>query len=175
MWGELKRELAAEMARAIRELYGVEHEPLLEVPPRRELGDLAFPAALQLARVLKRPPRAIAQELAAAFRPPAAVAAVAVEGAGYLNLRLRRSPFAAALLEAPLLPGGERGGKVVLEHTNINPNKAAHIGHLRNAVLGDVLARALRALGRPVEVQNYIDDTGVQLADVVVGFHDLRG
>jgi arginyl-tRNA synthetase len=175
MWGDLKRDLAAEMARAIRELYGVEHEPLLEVPPRRELGDLAFPAALQLARVLKRPPRAIAQELAAAFRPPAAVGAVAVEGAGYLNLRLRRSPFAAALLEAPLLPGGERGGKVVLEHTNINPNKAAHIGHLRNAVLGDVLARALRALGRPVEVQNYIDDTGVQLADVVVGFIDLQG
>ena len=85
MWGDLKRDLAAEMARAIRELYGVEHEPLLEVPPRRELGDLAFPAALQLARVLKRPPRAIAQELAAAFRPPAAVGAVAVEGAGYLN------------------------------------------------------------------------------------------
>ncbi len=175
MWRELKAELAAEMARAIQTLYGVDHEPLLEVPPRRELGDLAFPAALQLARALKRPPRAIAQELAGAFRPPPAVAAVGVEGAGYLNLRLRRSAFAAALLEASLLPAAARAGKVIVEHTNINPNKAAHIGHLRNAVLGDVLARALRGLGHPVEVQNYIDDTGVQLADVVVGFHDLRG
>ncbi|HEX5761073.1 MAG TPA: arginine--tRNA ligase [Thermoanaerobaculia bacterium] len=180
MWAALKRELAGEMARAVRTLYGVEHEPLLEVPPRRELGDLAFPAALQLARVLKRPPRQIAQELAAELRPPETVAAVSVEGAGYLNLRLARSAFAAALLEADLLPGGRpggapSGGKVIVEHTNINPNKAAHIGHLRNAVLGDVLARALRALGRPVEVQNYIDDTGVQLADVVVGFLDLRG
>ncbi len=175
MWRELKDRLAAEMARAIRALYGVEHEPVVEVPPRRELGDLAFPAALQLARVLKRPPRAIAQELAAAFQAPAAVKAVTVEGAGYLNLRLQRSAFAAALLEAPLLPGTPRAGKVIVEHTNINPNKAAHIGHLRNAVLGDVLARALARLGWPVEVQNYIDDTGVQLADVVVGFYDLRG
>jgi arginyl-tRNA synthetase len=175
MWRTLKDRLAAEMARAIRALYGVEHEPVLEVPPRRELGDLAFPAALQLARVLKRPPRTIAQELAAAFQAPAAVAALTVEGAGYLNLRLARSAFAAALLEAPLLPDTPRAGKVIVEHTNINPNKAAHIGHLRNAVLGDVLARSLRGLGWPVEVQNYIDDTGVQLADVVVGFRDLRG
>jgi arginyl-tRNA synthetase len=175
MWRSLKEQLAAEMARTIRALYAVDHEPQLEVPPRRDLGDLAFPAALQLARVLKRPPRTIAQELAGAFQPPPAVAAVSVEGAGYLNLRLRRSAFAAALLEASLLPGDERAGKVIVEHTNINPNKAAHIGHLRNAVLGDVLARALRGLGYPVEVQNYVDDTGVQLADVVVGFHDLRG
>ena len=57
-----------------------------------------------------------------------------------------------------------------MEHTNINPNKAAHIGHLRNAVLGDTLVRCLRRLGRRVEVQNYVDDTGVQVADVVVGF-----
>ncbi|HXU82034.1 MAG TPA: arginine--tRNA ligase, partial [Polyangia bacterium] len=83
--------------------------------------------------------------------------------------------FTAALLDAPLLGGGPGHGKVVIEHTNINPNKAAHIGHLRNAVLGDVLGRSLKSLGYPVEIQNYIDDTGVQLADVVVGFIDLRG
>jgi arginyl-tRNA synthetase len=99
---------------------------------------------------------------------------VQVQGAGFLNFFLDRRAFTAAFLDAPLLEGGLRRGKVVIEHTNINPNKAAHIGHLRNAVLGDVLGRSLKSLGYPVEIQNYIDDTGVQLADVVVGFIDLR-
>lgn len=179
MWTELKAQLAEELARAIRERFGVEHQPVIEVPPRRELGDLASPAGMQLARVLKRNPRAIAEELAAAFQRPALVRDLQVLGAGYLNFFLDRPAVTSQLLEAPLLPGeaGGRGrhGKVVIEHTNINPNKAAHIGHLRNAVLGDVLARALKSLGYSVEVQNYIDDTGVQLADVVVGFVDLRG
>jgi len=187
MWPELKRELAQAVTRAIGELFGVEHEAAIEVPPRRELGDLASPAAMQLARVLKRKPRDIAQELQAAL-PPAAlpvavrplVREVTVEGAGYLNFRLDRAAFAARVLAEELITGAAvpealgAGGKVIVEHTNINPNKAAHIGHLRNAVLGDVLVRALRRLGAPVEVQNYIDDTGVQLADVVVGFVDLR-
>jgi arginyl-tRNA synthetase len=175
MWTELKAQLAEELARTIRELFGVEHAPVLEVPPRRELGDLASPAGMQLARVLKRNPRAIAEELAAAFRRPAVVRDIQVQGAGYLNFYLDRPAVTAQLLDAHLLPTGTRPGKVVIEHTNINPNKAAHIGHLRNAVLGDVLARALKSLGYPVEVQNYIDDTGVQLADVVVGFVNLRG
>jgi arginyl-tRNA synthetase len=175
MWTELKAQLAGEIARAIREAFGVEHRPVLEVPPRRELGDLASPAGMQLARVLKRNPRAIAGELAAAIRRPDVVRDIQIQGAGYLNFYLDRPTLAAQLLEAPLLPGAPRPGKVVIEHTNINPNKAAHIGHLRNAVLGDVLGRALKSLGYPVEIQNYIDDTGVQLADVVVGFADLRG
>jgi arginyl-tRNA synthetase len=174
MWTELKTQLAGEIARAIRESFGVDHAPVLEVPPRRELGDLASPAAMQLARVLKRNPRAIAEELAAALRRPALVRDVQVLGGGYLNFFLDRPAFTAAALDAQWL-GGVRSGKVVIEHTNINPNKAAHIGHLRNAVLGDVLARSLKSLGYAVEVQNYIDDTGVQLADVVVGFRDLRG
>jgi arginyl-tRNA synthetase len=175
MWIELKSTLAAELARAVHARFGVEHEPVLEVPPRRELGDLATPAAMQLARTLKRNPRAIAEELAGALRLPDGVREVRVLGAGYLNFFLDRAQIAARLLDAPLLPGGARLAKVIVEHTNINPNKAAHIGHLRNAVLGDVLARAMKSLGYPVEVQNYIDDTGVQLADVVVGFLDLRG
>ncbi len=177
MWTELKTRLAGEIARVIRERFGVEHAPVLEVPPRRELGDLASPAAMQLARTLRKNPRAIAEEIAAHLARPGLVRDVQVLGAGYLNVWLDRPAVAAALLEAELLRGGRAGGagKVLIEHTNINPNKAAHIGHLRNAVLGDVLARALRALGNPVEVQNYIDDTGVQLADVVVGFMDLRG
>jgi arginyl-tRNA synthetase len=175
MWTELKNRLSAALAATIQERFGVEHQPVLEVPPRRELGDLSSPAGLQLARVLKRNPRAIAEELAAALKRPDAVRDVQVQGAGFLNFYLDRRAFTAALLDAPLLPGGVRKGKVVIEHTNINPNKAAHIGHLRNAVLGDVLGRALKSLGYPVEIQNYIDDTGVQLADVVVGFIDLRG
>ena len=175
MWTELKAQLAGEIARAIRETFGVDHQPVLEVPPRRELGDLASPAAMQLARTLKRNPRAIAEELAAALRRPDVVRDIKIQGAGYLNFYLDRPVLAAQLLEAPLLQEGPRAGKIIIEHTNINPNKAAHIGHLRNAVLGDVLGRALKSLGYPVEIQNYIDDTGVQLADVVVGFVDLRG
>lgn len=175
MWTELKKGLAADLARVIQERFGVEHEPVLEVPPRRELGDLSSPAAMQLARVLKRNPRAIAEELAAALPRRPQVRDVQIQGAGFLNFFLDRRAFAAAMLDASLLDGGVRGGKVVIEHTNINPNKAAHIGHLRNAVLGDVLGRSLKSLGYPVEIQNYIDDTGVQLADVVVGFVDLRG
>ena len=179
MWTELKNRLSAELAVTIREHFGVEHTPVLEVPPRRELGDLASPAAMQLARVLKRNPRALAEELAGALRRPELVRDVQVQGAGFLNFFLDRRAFTAALLDAALLDVGPRdgkvGSKVVIEHTNINPNKAAHIGHLRNAVLGDVLGRSLKSLGYPVEIQNYIDDTGVQLADVVVGFLDLRG
>jgi arginyl-tRNA synthetase len=175
MWTELKNQLSAALAATIQERFGVEHQPVLEVPPRRDLGDLSSPAGLQLARVLKRNPRAIAEELAAALERPAAVRDVQVQGAGFLNFYLDRRAFTAALLDAPLLEGGVRKGKVVIEHTNINPNKAAHIGHLRNAMLGDILGRSLKSLGYPVEIQNYIDDTGVQLADVVVGFIDLRG
>jgi arginyl-tRNA synthetase len=175
MWMELKKRLAADLARVIEERFGVRHEPVLEVPPRRELGDLSSPAAMQLARVLKRNPRAIAEELAAALGRPDMVRDIQIQGAGFINFFLDRRAFAAALMDASLLDGGVRGAKVVIEHTNINPNKAAHIGHLRNAVLGDVLGRSLKSLGYPVEIQNYIDDTGVQLADVVVGFLDLRG
>lgn len=181
MWTELKARLAADLARVIRERFGVEHEPLLEVPPRRELGDLASPAPMQLARVLKRNPRAIAEEIKGALgsletlETPQMIRDVQVQGAGFLNFFLDRRLFAAGLMDAALVGGPvPRGGKVVIEHTNINPNKAAHIGHLRNAVLGDILGRSLKSLGYPVEIQNYIDDTGVQLADVVVGFLDLR-
>ena len=175
MWTEHKTRLAGAIARVIRERFGVDHAPVLEVPPRRELGDLASPAAMQLARTLKKNPRAIAEEIAAHLERPPLVRDIQVQGAGYLNVWLHRPAVAAALLDAEILGGPPRSGKILIEHTNINPNKAAHIGHLRNAVLGDVLARSLRALGHTVEVQNYIDDTGVQLADVVVGFLDLRG
>ena len=169
MLPSIRASLADAVRAAAREKFGADLERfVLERPPRLELGDLASPAAFDLAKTLRRAPRAIAGELASALALPAGVRRVAVEDAGYLNFFLDRGTVVRGLLagEAPALA---RAGKVIVEHTNINPNKAAHIGHLRNAVLGDVLVRTLRHLGHSVEVQNYLDDTGVQVADVVAG------
>src|SRR5262249_23552761 len=93
---------------------------------------------------------------------------------GYLNLYLDRRSFLIARLRYAVQPARADTEKAIVEHTAINPNKAAHIGHLRNAALGDTLARVLRFCGTPVEVQNYIDDLGVQVADIVVGFRALE-
>ena len=147
---------------------------VLEVPPNRTLGDLSTPVAFELARRLRKAPKLIAQELAGHLSAAGGLARVEATN-GYLNVFLNR----AAFLRSWLAPDGTRvapaaGDKVIVEHTAINPNKAAHIGHLRNAALGDTLVRVLRFQGRPVEVQNYIDDTGVQVADVVVGFTELE-
>lgn len=141
-----------------------------EIPPRRELGDLAWPGALPLAKVLRRAPRQIAETIAEKAPWPDEVDRVEIAGPGFLNLYLKRTVILKRLLRADAgTPSGPAAQKMVVEHTNINPNKAAHIGHLRNSVLGDILVRCLRHLGHDVEVQNYIDDTGVQVADVVVG------
>ena len=170
-----------ECATAIRErvasLYGAGPEKIVvEWPPQPGMGDLASPVSFELARRLKRPPRAIAQELCDGFPPLPWLKRVEVGGAGYLNVFVDRGLALRSLArdlhaQAPR-PPGER---IIVEHTNINPNKAAHIGHLRNAVLGDSLARVLRFLGHDVEVQNYIDDTGVQVADVLIGFREIAG
>jgi arginyl-tRNA synthetase len=149
-----------------------DHRPdlvVLEVPPRRDLGDLAWPGALPLAKVLRRAPRQIAEVIADKAEWPDSVERVEIAGPGFLNLFLDRNAILCGLLTTAADDQATSGEKVVVEHTNINPNKAAHIGHLRNAVLGDILVRCLRHLGHQVEVQNYIDDTGVQVADVVVG------
>src|SRR4051812_19471921 len=167
---------------AVRRQFGLSEVPAfaVEVPPNRALGDLAVTVAFQLARALKKPPRAIAQEIAAAVGAIPGIAEIAVTPNGYLNLRLDRTAF---LLDR-IVPrrverlqsaaATDRSVKTIVEHTAINPNKAAHIGHLRNAALGDTLVRVLTFRGTPVEVQNYIDDTGVQVADVIVGFRELE-
>lgn len=146
----------------------------LEVPPKRALGDVAVPVAFELARRLKKAPRVIGAELAAQLGSIDGVSRVEVAPNGYLNFYLDRPGFLRARLTGSVspLPLAD-AGKIIVEHTAINPNKAAHIGHLRNATLGDTLVRLLRFQGRQVEVQNYIDDTGVQVADVVVGFREL--
>jgi arginyl-tRNA synthetase len=148
---------------------------VIETPPNRALGDLAVPVAFELARRLRKAPRVIAQELAVALGPIDGIARVDAAPNGYLNFFLDRASAVQQWLAATPEAEEAAGTKVIVEHTAINPNKAAHIGHLRNAALGDTLVRLLRFQGRPVEVQNYIDDTGVQVADVVVGFMAIEG
>src|SRR5262245_50268368 len=146
----------------------------LEYPPNRDLGDLGTPVAFELARRLRKAPRAIAQEIAGAFGTLEGIRDIAAAPNGYLNFFLERPSFLLQRLSHESPARAAEAGKAIVEHTAINPNKAAHIGHLRNAALGDTLVRVLRFRGTPVEVQNYIDDTGVQVADVVVGFRALE-
>src|SRR5207247_2287746 len=155
---------------------GVAGVPSVSVggPPNRAMGGLAITVAFQLARVLKKPPRAIAQQLAPAVSSMPGIIRVDAAPNGYLNVFLDRRAFLLARLRGEVAPVAGATEKTIVEHTAINPSKAAHIGHLRNAALGDTLVRALLFRGTPVEVQNYIDDTGVQVADVIVGFRELE-
>jgi len=152
-----------------------------EVPPKTELGDLAFPVAFELAKELKQKtgekqnPRTIAESIAPVLESFDFVSKVSIAGPGYINVYYDRPRFLAASAAGPALEDRSGAGeKICVEHTSVNPNKAAHIGHVRNSVLGDTFVRILRAAGQVVEVQNYIDNTGVQVADVVVGFVHLE-
>jgi len=173
--------LREHVTQVLTQLYALDPSALppvvLESPPNRELGDIGTPVAFELARRLRKAPRVIAQEIAAASTALSGVRRVVAAPNGYLNFFLDRSAFVLQRLTRPSSAAGAGAGtgKAIVEHTAINPNKAAHIGHLRNAALGDTLVRVLRFYGTPVEVQNYIDDTGVQVADVVVGFRELEG
>jgi arginyl-tRNA synthetase len=176
--------LRGHLARVLTSLYALDDAALppiaLEYPPTRELGDLGTPVAFELARRLRKAPKVIAQEVAATFGSLAGIRQVAAAPNGYLNVFLERREFLLARLTGSAAGDHDAAaqtrtaGKAIVEHTAINPNKAAHIGHLRNSALGDTLVRVLRFRGIAVEVQNYIDDTGVQVADVVVGFRQLE-
>lgn len=176
---ELQNKLKAAIRLAAAVSFAVQLDEVVgEVPPRTELGDLAFPVAFELARQIKkttgekRAPRGIAESLKSSLEAIDEVARVEVAGAGYLNIYLDRAKLINELAAQPAAPDVPATGarKLMVEHTSINPNKAAHIGHVRNSVLGDTFVNILRAGGDRVEVQNYIDNTGVQVADVVVGF-----
>ena len=163
----------------LAELYNIEADSIsvpVEAPPNRTLGDLGTPVAFELARTLRKPPRVTAQEIASRFGSVPGIARVEAAPNGYLNVFLDRPAFLLERLGVTTSPPVHVGSqeKTIVEHTAINPNKAAHIGHVRNSALGDTLVRVLRFRGTPVEVQNYIDDTGVQVADVVVGFRELE-
>jgi arginyl-tRNA synthetase len=178
----LARNLEKALLHRIAERYNVHYDSLnFTIPPKIELGELALPVAFDLARKVKRPPIEIARELASDAGGIAGIWKADVAGSGYLNFHLDRGAFAAELAASVAqqrfgrASEPEETGKIVVEHTNINPNKAAHIGHLRNATLGDSFVRCLRFLGHQVEVQNYLDNTGVQVADVVVGLERMEG
>jgi arginyl-tRNA synthetase len=158
----------------IQARYGLDLPLAIEQPKQSDFGELAVPVAFQLAKQLRQAPRKIAGQLVADVGPISGVSALEVAGNGYINIRFDRAAYALGLLNPPSETPAAVQGKIIVEHTNINPNKAAHIGHLRNSALGDTFVRMLRARGECVEVQNYIDNTGVQVADVVAGFHYLE-
>jgi arginyl-tRNA synthetase len=170
----IEKQLSERVAGHVHARYGTEVVASLEQPKQASFGELAIPVAFHLARQLKQAPKAIAAQIVADLGAIEGVAALEVAGNGYINVRLDRAAYGLGVLERVDETLTPLAGKIIVEHTNINPNKAAHIGHLRNAVLGDTFVRMLRARGRTVEVQNYIDNTGVQVADVVAGFHFLR-
>jgi arginyl-tRNA synthetase len=173
---DIERRIIAAAEASLARKFNLSLKVQLEQPKQTSFGELAIPVAFQLARELKKAPKAIAEELVADMGPVRGVAAFEIAGNGFINVRLDRAAYAATLLERGITTtlSGHETPKTIVEHTNINPNKAAHIGHLRNAILGDTFVRMLRCSGERVEVQNYIDNTGVQVADVVVGFHFLE-
>ena len=171
MYRHLERRLADAVRDFLRRTYQLEMVNIvIEQPPKIEFGEYALPIAFELARKLRKAPRKIADEIVAGIGPVPGIEKFEVAGAGYINVRVNRAGAAAALAADQTAPADVPKGKVLVEHSSINPNKAAHIGHLRNAILGDTFVRLLRFAGREVDVQNYIDNTGVQVADVVVGF-----
>jgi arginyl-tRNA synthetase len=172
---ELQNQLVARVRDFLRRQYQLDIQNLaVAQPPDVALGEYALPLAFELAKQLRKPPRKIAEEIVAGIGEVQGVEKFEVAGAGYINVRLKRGTFAEQLAAGQQSAREGSRSKVLVEHTSINPNKAAHVGHLRNAVLGDTFVRLLRSSGTPVDVQNYIDNTGVQVADVVVGFVHLE-
>ena len=174
------------LARHIQVHYSISLDIVLDRPPKIEMGEAASPVCFELAKRLKKAPRIIAQEIANGLDKVEGIARVEVAGGGYLNAYFDRAAFWGDVSSSQTaarstltthhspLPSTKISGKMIVEHTSINPNKAAHIGHVRNAVLGDTMARVLRHAGNHVQIQNYIDNTGVQVADVVIGFLDME-
>ena len=175
MYRNLERRLAQHVHDFISRTYSLELSKIvIEQPPKVEFGEYALPLAFELAKKLRKAPRKIAEEVVNGIGPVPGFEKLELAGAGYINARLRRGELAAALA-ADEKPRAEiPSGKILVEHSSINPNKAAHVGHLRNAILGDVFVRLLTFAGREVAVQNYIDNTGAQVADVVVGFLNIE-
>jgi len=173
---ELQKRFGEHLRAVLKSKYDLDLESIaLEIPPDLKFGELSTPIAYELARKLRKAPRIIAQEIVSALGSLEGFAGFEVAGAGYINARLDRASAVRMTAKAEAGSRPATGVHALVEHTSINPNKAAHIGHLRNAILGDTFVRLLRAAGQKVDVQNYIDNTGVQVADVVVGFQHLEG
>jgi len=173
---DLQKRFEQHLREVLKAKYDLELATIpLEIPPDLKFGELATPIAFELARKLRKAPKIIAQEIIAALGSLCGFSSFEVAGAGYINARLDRAVEVQSTASAAAVSQASTGIHSLVEHTSINPNKAAHIGHLRNAILGDTFVRLLRAAGQKVDVQNYIDNTGVQVADVVVGFLHLLG
>jgi arginyl-tRNA synthetase len=171
LYRHLERRLADRIRDFLHRTYAlVLPRIVIEQPPRVELGEYALPLAFDLAKKLRKAPRKIAEEIVSGTGPIEGFEKLELAGAGYINARIHRDQFAIALAAGEAPHAAAATGKILVEHSSINPNKAAHVGHLRNAILGDTFVRLLRFAGREVDIQNYIDNTGVQVADVVVGF-----
>ena len=175
LYRHLERRLAQHVREFLRRTYDLDLPRIvIEQPPKVELGEYALPLAFELAKKLRKAPRKIAEEIVNGIGPIPGFEKLELAGAGYINARVKRGELATALV-ADEEPHAEiPPGKILVEHSSINPNKAAHVGHLRNAILGDTFVRLLKFAGRDVDVQNYIDNTGVQVADVVVGFLNIE-
>ena len=148
-------------------------------PPQHAFGDLSCNVAFLLSKHLKKPPTKIATELAEAIRPRLQGSYIlsADPAGGYINFRANYARLSPATLSHVLsnpenygYPNSGQDMHIVIEHTSINPNKALHVGHMRNVIIGDTLYRIMRATNHRTTVLNYIDDSGVQIADIVVGF-----
>jgi arginyl-tRNA synthetase len=171
LYRSLERRLIEHLREFLRRAYDLEIANIVvEQPPKIEFGEYALPIAFELAKKLRKAPRKIAEEIVAGVGTIPGFEKFEVAGAGYINAHVNRAELATALAADESPTADVLPGKVLVEHSSINPNKAAHIGHLRNAILGDTFVRLLRFAGREVDIQNYIDNTGVQVADVVVGF-----
>src|SRR6266702_6095642 len=161
--------------------FDIEQLPFdLRFSAQTSFGDYSMPVMPWAGKnKLGRPPVSIAEPLAEVLREmhDPAIDEITVTKPGFLNFRLNRPTMGKAIIERVLEAGADFGHndagigtKVIVEHTAINSNKAAHVGHLRNSCLGDTAVRMLRSQGYNVEAENYIDDSGAQVADVVVGF-----
>ena len=175
MYRHLEQRLAQRVLECLQRRYPSSTLPgvVIEQPPKVELGDFAIPI-FPFAKPLRAAPLKIAEAIRADVGAIEGIAETQVAPPGYLNVKIDRAWMAAALAADTKHPAEASDGKILVEHSSINPNKAAHIGHLRNAILGDTFVRLLRYAGRTVDVQNYIDNTGVQVADVVVGFTHIE-
>ena len=183
MYLKRQKQLVSHVRKFLRTKYQLDLPKIvIDQPPKVEMGEFAMPFPFELAKQLRKAPRKIAEEIVAELPVPEGFERFEVAGGGYINARLHRATAAQELATEPAVEiddhAGEGAadvrGKILVEHTSINPNKAAHIGHLRNAILGDTFVRLLRSAGHTVDIQNYIDNTGVQVADVVVGFTQLE-
>ena len=175
MYRHLERRLIKRIEEFLRGRYPEASLPnvLVEQPPKVALGDFAIPI-FPFAKPLRAAPLKIAEAIRAGIGPIEGIAEMQVAPPGYLNVKIDRAWMSAALAADQKPLAEVPSGKILVEHSSINPNKAAHIGHLRNAILGDTFVRLLRYSAREVDIQNYIDNTGVQVADVVVGFKHIE-